>query len=54
MTPAGALNAADWAHESVTWTPYVSGSNALLIHVCNGSSANLTFASQIFNVRFMN
>jgi hypothetical protein len=54
LTPVGALNAADWGRESITWTPYVSASNALLIHFCNGLSTNLTFTSQSFNIRFIN
>jgi hypothetical protein len=54
LTPVGALNSSDWGQNSITWVPYVSTSNALVIHLCNGSNANITFSSQTFNIRFIN
>jgi hypothetical protein len=55
ITPAGALHAGDWDQGGITWTPYVSATGTVKVHVCNGSNGTVNFTgSQIFNLRFIN
>jgi hypothetical protein len=55
ITPAGVLHSGDWDQGGITWTPYVSATGTVRVHVCNGSNGTVSFTgSQIFNLRFIN